>query len=212
MGYQLHPGLTFARFDTDLIFLDLSRDRYFRPRAPEARAFIQLIDGRADHRDVANLDRFVRCVEGSELPVPVSVVLATGQSGPDPAQSVSAVATLGALAAQVRSGWIARHRPLARIMHDLRQVRVAERGGATRIGGVIAAHARADLLRSAHDRCLAKSIALYIMLRRAGSAAELVFGVAAKPFAAHCWVQVGDKVINGEVAVTRLFMPILVIG
>jgi len=211
MGYQLHPDLSFARFETDLIFLDLSRDRYFRLGAREAQAFVRLIDDEADDRDISALQRLVRHVPGSGVPAPVSMALPARQYDSHPDLRVSAVATLCALTSQLRAGWLTRHRPLARIVRGLRRVGVSKCGGADKMSSIVAAHARADLLYSAHDRCLAKSIALYVTLRRAGVSAQLVFGVAAKPFAAHCWVQAGDRLVNGELAVTRLFSPILVI-
>jgi hypothetical protein len=37
-----------------------------------------------------------------------------------------------------------------------------------------------------------------------------VMGVSGRPFAAHCWVQVGDRVVNDTLDHVILFTPILI--
>jgi hypothetical protein len=59
--------------------------------------------------------------------------------------------------------------------------------------------------------CLRDSFLTMNMLVRAGIAADWVFAVQADPFKAHCWVQVGDTVINDNVETVARFTPILVV-
>jgi hypothetical protein len=40
---------------------------------------------------------------------------------------------------------------------------------------------------------------------------SLVLGVRINPFAAHAWVQIGDRVLVGDYDQVRLFTPILVV-
>ncbi|MFN3668447.1 MAG: lasso peptide biosynthesis B2 protein [Brevundimonas sp.] len=47
--------------------------------------------------------------------------------------------------------------------------------------------------------CLVRSAMLVVFLRRRGLAADWVFGVRLWPFAAHCWVQIGDLCLNDDV-------------
>ena len=47
--------------------------------------------------------------------------------------------------------------------------------------------------------CLEQSMALYLLLRRAGVAAELRFGVRTMPFAAHAWVMHRGVAVNEAV-------------
>lgn len=75
----------------------------------------------------------------------------------------------------------------------------------------IRAFERAKLLRTAADRCLPRSIALALCLARRGLRANVVLGVKLAPFAAHCWVQGNDEVLNDEVEEVLRYTPILVL-
>jgi hypothetical protein len=45
-------------------------------------------------------------------------------------------------------------------------------------------------------KCLLRSFMLLRLLRRRGFDAHWVFGVSTWPFTAHCWLQVGDIVLD----------------
>lgn len=75
----------------------------------------------------------------------------------------------------------------------------------------IRAFEQAKLLRSAADRCLARSIALAVCLASGGVRASVVIGVQLPPFTAHAWTQYGDLVLNDSAEEARRFQPILVI-
>lgn len=47
--------------------------------------------------------------------------------------------------------------------------------------------------------CLVRSAMLIAFLRRMGLSADWVFGVRLWPFAAHCWVQLGEVCLNDDV-------------
>lgn len=57
--------------------------------------------------------------------------------------------------------------------------------------------------------CLFRSYALLAFMRLGGHQAAWVFGVRTRPFLAHCWVQVGDVVLNDELERLKAFQPIL---
>lgn len=44
--------------------------------------------------------------------------------------------------------------------------------------------------------CLEQSLALYVMLRKAGAPAVLRIGVRPVPFAAHAWVEIDGQAVN----------------
>lgn len=75
----------------------------------------------------------------------------------------------------------------------------------------IRAFAQAKLLRSAADRCLARSIALAVCLASGGVRASVVIGVQLPPFMAHAWTQYDELVLNDSAEEARRFQPILVI-
>ncbi|HEY4212037.1 MAG TPA: lasso peptide biosynthesis B2 protein [Steroidobacteraceae bacterium] len=62
---------------------------------------------------------------------------------------------------------------------------------------------------SSRDECLFDSLALLGFLARHDVYADWVFGVQARPFAAHCWVQQGEIVFNDTVEHVSGFTPIM---
>ena len=59
--------------------------------------------------------------------------------------------------------------------------------------------------------CLLDSLALLNFLARRGLFARLVMGVKLNPFAAHCWVQHQDIILNDAFDRAGAFTPILVV-
>lgn len=75
---------------------------------------------------------------------------------------------------------------------------------------IAAAFVRAQRFTATKDKCFPRSLALAAMLRRHGHHPVVVLGVQL-PFAAHCWVQCGDRVVSDTLERTRSFIPILAI-
>lgn len=67
------------------------------------------------------------------------------------------------------------------------------------------------LLYTSKERCLFDSLVLMRFLLAYGIAPSLVIGVTARPFHAHCWLQLEETILIGEVDFIRRFSPILVI-
>lgn len=59
--------------------------------------------------------------------------------------------------------------------------------------------------------CLHRAFLLARYLARNGIRADWVFGVRTWPFAAHCWVQIGDTVVGDRLSRVSGFTPILVV-
>jgi hypothetical protein len=59
--------------------------------------------------------------------------------------------------------------------------------------------------------CLLDSLALDSWLARRGVGAQLVFGVVAEPFAAHCWLQRPEALLNDSYDHVSSYTPILVL-
>jgi hypothetical protein len=58
-------------------------------------------------------------------------------------------------------------------------------------------------------KCLLRSFMLLRLLRRRGHDALWVFGVRTRPFGAHCWLQIGDVVLDDAHERLAPFHPIL---
>lgn len=61
-------------------------------------------------------------------------------------------------------------------------------------------------------KCLVKSISLSLYLQLHGLNAKTVIGVQLYPFTSHAWNQLGDLVLNDELAHIRRFRPIYQLG
>jgi len=59
--------------------------------------------------------------------------------------------------------------------------------------------------------CLYDSLVAFDFLSHYGVFPNLVIGVRASPFSAHCWIQHQDSVLNGHPAYCAEFVPILVV-
>jgi hypothetical protein len=79
------------------------------------------------------------------------------------------------------------------------------------VRSILSAHVATRLLLASQDRCLVRSFALAHHLLRVGQHNEVVLAVQLQPFQAHCWVQIGDRLINERLEVAREFTPILVL-
>jgi Transglutaminase-like superfamily len=66
-------------------------------------------------------------------------------------------------------------------------------------------------LFSTRDECLHDSLAVLEFLARHRIFPTWVFGVRARPFAAHCWVQHADVVFNDTVEHVSTYVPIMAI-
>lgn len=96
-------------------------------------------------------------------------------------------------------------------------VRARKSRNASRAGGADFERARSlasvfERLRLFYPRsylCLFDSLALIHFLARFHVYPDWVFGVNADPFEAHCWVQVGNVVLNDTLARVSAFTPIM---
>ena len=57
-------------------------------------------------------------------------------------------------------------------------------------------------------RCLEQSLALFVLLRRRGIAAELRLGVQPYPFTAHAWVELDGVPLNERTETISQFVPL----
>ncbi len=59
--------------------------------------------------------------------------------------------------------------------------------------------------------CLQRAFLLRRLLQWHGLEADWIFGVRTWPFSAHCWLQIGDRVVGDTVGRVRSYTPIMVV-
>jgi len=217
--FDLRPGISFCSVGRRLVFLDLGADSYFGLTE----------EGEAMFRAALSADA---------APDPMTQAVLAGAgilAGPDeqgvpaapcrtpqrprislledrlPAASGPAVAAAVAqlLAARARLRRVAFGAVVARLA--ARKQRARRDRDQDALPRAMAPLLRAGTVLSQSETCLSRSLVAAERLLGAHLDAELVIGVRAAPFAAHCWVQHGDVLVNDRLDTVRTFTPILVV-
>lgn len=215
---RLREDVFMARADGLLIFLDLKADRYFALAAELSAQLAPLIEvggaepdldvvrrlrkagAAADDGDEGARDFFITRHRQANEGVP--------NSGTTPALA------LGAAFCRLRASELLKRRHLSEVTRDRRLARVRNRTRAAadeNVRSVSSKFVAARALRGGRDACLKEALALLLFLGAEGSRADWVFGVKGAPFAAHCWVQLGETVLNDSVDNVRAYTPIMVV-
>ena len=223
MQYAMPASVTFCLTGGAVVFLDTDRNRYFRLGQRLDADFRALVAaGPAAAQDVASLIRLGvlqavtderACLNRAEAPAPsrslVEEAAADPRSGArlTPQVAGAVVLTWASLKSSSLSSLVARHRALRR--------RALDSAGRPKSGGdVYSLSASFNQLRRLvpiDTVCLLDSFALLGFLAGRGHFPQLVFGVRLNPFAAHCWVQQDDVVLNDAVERASTYTPILVV-
>lgn len=226
---SLHHDLSFCRADGCLIFLDIRNDRYFRLADDLQAVFLEHMRGR--QVPDGQLRRLVQqniLVDGPDRPghpteLSVARPMRSAMEGPGPAtrqrrSMFHPTAVPGTFAAVCSTQLQLRTRALKGILAGLVSLRSRRAAHAATSGGdashvldAAAAFRTARPFVPVQTCCLVDSISLVRFLAKRGIHADLVFGVTGQPFAAHCWVQHRDIVLNDSVGHVSAHTPIRVI-
>ncbi|MGH7472009.1 MAG: lasso peptide biosynthesis B2 protein [Longimicrobiales bacterium] len=104
-----------------------------------------------------------------------------------------------------------------RFLGFARSVRIARRWARSRreptndtklVQAVCRRVAMAGVFYPGRARCLEQSLALFVLLRRRGVAAQLRLGVQPYPFNAHAWVELDGTALNERPETIRQFVPL----
>lgn len=123
---------------------------------------------------------------------------------------------VGALAALASADYALRHAPLWRIVRRV-SAHPPQYGAAYPPELLTTAWTLAERFRAIRPwfprdyLCLFDSLALTLFLRRRGIFTSWIFAVREDPFAAHCWVQYGDLVLNEYLDRARVYTPIMTV-
>ncbi len=214
--YALRPGFSFCFIDRVALFLDARGDRYFAFSPSVSQQFLSLVDaissGSTVDPDLA--DSFVArgvLMEGQRdrwwmTPTPRRPT--TEWCMPDdplpPRWSTVCLALLCIIVTLIRL----RVRPFYSIVRD--HAKTPRRSEQTR---ALSDRAISAFLLSLRIwpwslQCMPTSVSLRTFLACYGVRSDLVVAVKLNPFAAHCWVQVGDRVIGDTLEQVCVFTPI----
>jgi hypothetical protein len=216
MAYRLRPGLSFCRHGGRTIFLDIDNDRYFELAPPLALMLDRVAadpSGRAAAPLIAQ-DLVASAGPGAPPIAPFSwPAVQNSRLETAPATSPGALDLMLAAYALLTAALRLRRRTFRQNLDRLSR----RRARLTKAPGGEAAARLADRFLAARrwlpfsPICLRDSLALLEYLALHGVAADLVVGIEAAPFSAHCWVQSGDCALNETVHQAQRHAPILAV-
>lgn len=199
-----------ASCDEDLVVLDTRADHY--SCLPEAAPYVRLtpgvIDGPEEILDHLEASGLVALTAGAERrPLPSPPVRALSLDGVIPSAGDQAAVLGGMVAAWTKGPG---RRPLSALIitgstPSSRDLDLALTSRLT------AAFVRSLPWDPAQGACLYRAWLLRHILRRRGQAATWVFGVRTWPFGAHCWLQVGDQVLDDDPDRVARYTPIMAV-
>jgi hypothetical protein len=197
------PDVAWCRIGDQIVFLDIAVDRYFRLPEDRNRRLIESISQNS----------------GPLWHQPPRFPLPADWREPNASAKLTKEFRLGLVA---RALWVQRRiakriasRSLATVLDEFRDLIVKRTHPSPQLSvagqAMVSAFEQANLIRTAADRCLPRSIALAICLASSGDRSRIVIGVRTPPFGAHCWAQKGSVVLNDSLEEVRRFEPILVV-
>lgn len=210
--YVLRDDLSYCRVGERLVFLDVGSDRYFHLPYPMEQALAAYLDGAGcPDTDISKLVKRSILVEqtgttiGSRASIEPAVRSAVEASLQPRNLRITELMEVFAIVLITRMNL--KISKLKSILDGLaadkhiqtRRTKPPTELFEQRLSDAAAVFRRARLYVPIEMRCLLDSIAMARFLHRRRIHAHIVFGIALDPFAAHCWVQVDDLVLNDTV-------------
>lgn len=213
--WRLGDSLTACAAADRILFLDVRRDRYFALPAAENQAFLDCLqqsqggefpdEGRHMLASLGIVDSWM----GATLTATSHMVTRPEavDSGWSPRTALRAALLLGVGKAVFSASREIRTRPLEVVLR--RRMRTGSAHAIpSRVNRVAEFHAVRPFIPVPRV-CLHDCLALVEWLGGARGGVQLVFGVSAYPFAAHCWVQADGVVLDDHPDSPSRFQPIL---
>lgn len=223
MTYRLRDDLFYCIAGGNSVFLDMVSDRYFGLPLKANATFQKLASGNPlvaadqDQLDVLlNHHIIVPDQTMAGLPPPNEIVPRVCWDLSTPRRRPTMTICARAVVAELSSARTLRRRRLRevkRLIEARRALISIDRLGTLDgpVGDIAEAFEWSRLIFSSKDRCLVRSLAFVSVCIDLRQDVSLVLGVTTSPFAAHCWVQRDDCVLNDTVERVRPFTPILVV-
>lgn len=207
------PSIHVASIEDDLVVLDIESDAYFCLPGL-GRYLVDAGDGQWTASNAVIADGlletglFRTAVQHWSAPIPSSAVRTSRRyEGPGPGRM--AVMTLATITA--RKAWRIQGSPLKTLIArspnlPLRHDQAAEAMADARLFD------RWLPWVPAQGQCLYRAYLLRAFLASRGRGSTWVFGVRTWPFSAHCWLQVGDVLLDDDLDRVALYTPIMAVG
>jgi hypothetical protein len=231
VSYRLCEHVYWCERNSQVILLDLRADRYLALDPRASSLFPHLVEGNAcsttDKETSELVDALLRrglLTSGSRegrndtsvaLPAPAFEVTADSFDGCLRLRARDVYAfcfALGKTGIRLRLLSLFHVVTAARTRHARREACLGRTGRSCNLATRVAVFGRLrPLAFTARNACLFESLAMIEFLASFGVDASWVFGVQTAPFCAHCWVQLGDTVINDTVERVRGFTPIMAV-
>jgi hypothetical protein len=217
MGWRLAPGTGYCEAGGELVFLDLSRDKYLALRGGDRAAFERLRDGEQNDSDAMTRlvgTSLIRRCDGAGDLRPAATAVPVRDLAAHADASFSLATSFRAALALRWARRAMRPRAIAATVERLRKTKreLAVAGHEAAIVDIALRYAACRWLIPVQTRCLVDALALDHILLSRRLACSLVFGVRLDPFAAHCWLQTPETILTGTSAEALNYTPILVVG
>jgi hypothetical protein len=220
MAFEIGNGLYCCVAENRLIFLDLSKDRYFcLPEEKDAEVRDVLNRGH-DVIDSAHLPSGIardRDADAAFLPVrefdtsllPLESEFDRLRQHASPGDIIEAIVRQTQAHANLKRLLLRRLIERLRTRKEVMEPRL--RDDAEKIRRLAQAFRASRLFIDNHDKCLQRSLALAHCMLGRGLRPTFVIAVKFKPFAAHAWVQNGTTLLNDRLDNVLPYTPILVV-
>lgn len=225
MRYQLREDLSYCDVDGNLIFLDVAQDRYFKLTGALEKAMRRFLA----HENVAPtlMESLATARILVETPnqkagaARANIRRPTYSALEQPATIKIQRIDMTIIIEVMAIVWLTRHQLKTRTLktnldkasayRDRKTVAHEDATPAATESKLLEASGEFACARRyvpIEPTCLLDSLSLLRFLSRRGLPANIVFGVAPEPFAAHCWVQTDDIVLNETFSDANAHTPI----
>jgi len=222
MPWKLRENVHWCDCGGRAVFLDLKADLYFCLPRESNSAFLRATEDESRPRDPELLEPLIRrrlLVEvgtRARIQSPAAIEAPQSDFATGPNDRIGLSNLVRAISSELWTARLLRRRTLYDVIESVRRIepidRLIPRDEHRSIQRLVTASSTSAFFLRSHDRCLVRGLALHAACRRRGVATNLVLGVVAHPFTAHCWVQLGTSVLIGGYEQARLYTPILVVG
>lgn len=216
MIWNLLPHVSACIASDRVILLDIRQDRYFEVPGALTSSVTQWLVATVPSECPAALSALLsgtgvvrRGERGASILSTERLAVPGAWPVPEPTPVAMPLGELTRLVVIVLATWLSlRLFPLEHVLARHRHRSAAARP-ACDLAGRAAGFNRARRLVPVTPNCLLDSLALDRWLGGRGTGRRLVLGVAARPFAAHCWLQSDSMLLNDSYDRVSRYTPIL---